>query len=29
MVYDTFSAIRKRLKDLQAAKGDFVSPLDL
>ncbi|MHC4524816.1 MAG: phosphoenolpyruvate carboxykinase domain-containing protein [Planctomycetota bacterium] len=29
LVYDTFSAIRKRLKDLQAAKGDFVSPLDL
>ncbi|MHC5103583.1 MAG: phosphoenolpyruvate carboxykinase domain-containing protein, partial [Planctomycetota bacterium] len=27
--YDTFDAIRKRLKDLQAAKGDFVSPLDL
>ncbi|MHC4257970.1 MAG: phosphoenolpyruvate carboxykinase (GTP) [Planctomycetota bacterium] len=29
LVYDTFDAIRKRLKDLQAAKGDFVSPLDL
>ncbi|OQY07698.1 MAG: phosphoenolpyruvate carboxykinase (GTP) [Planctomycetales bacterium 4572_13] len=29
LVYDTFAAIRKRLKDLQAAKGDFVSPLDL
>ena len=29
LVYDTFEAIRKRLKDLQAAKGDFVSPLDL
>ena len=29
LVYDTFDAIRKRLKDLQAAKGDSVSPLDL
>ena len=29
LVYDTFDAIRKRLKDLQAEKGDFVSPLDL
>ena len=29
LVYDTFAAIRTRLKDLQAAKGDFVSPLDL
>ena len=29
LVYDTFDAIRKRLKDLQAAKGDFISPLDL
>ncbi|MHC4287465.1 MAG: phosphoenolpyruvate carboxykinase (GTP) [Planctomycetota bacterium] len=29
LVYDTFDAIRKRLTDLQAAKGDFVSPLDL
>jgi phosphoenolpyruvate carboxykinase (GTP) len=29
LVYDTFAAIRTRLKDLQAQKGDFVSPLDL
>jgi phosphoenolpyruvate carboxykinase (GTP) len=29
LVYDTFNAIRKRLKALQAEKGDFVSPLDL
>jgi phosphoenolpyruvate carboxykinase (GTP) len=29
LVYDTFDAIRKRLKDLQTAKGDCVSPLDL
>lgn len=29
LVYDTFAAIRKRLKDLQAEKGDNVSPLDL
>ncbi len=29
LVYDTFAAIRKRLKDLQAEKGDFISPLDL
>jgi len=29
LVYDTFAEIRKRLKDLQAAKGDCVSPLDL
>ncbi|MEN8126176.1 MAG: phosphoenolpyruvate carboxykinase (GTP) [Planctomycetota bacterium] len=29
LVYDTFDAIRKRLKDLQAEKGDLVSPLDL
>ena len=29
LVYDTFDAIRKRLKAMQAEKGDFVSPLDL
>ena len=29
LVYETFAAIRKRLKALQAAKGDLVSPLDL
>ena len=29
LVYDTFAAIRKRLKDMQAEKGDFISPLDL
>ena len=29
LVYDTFAQIRGRLKDLQAGKGDFVSPLDL
>jgi phosphoenolpyruvate carboxykinase (GTP) len=29
LVYDTFAAIRKRLKDLQAQKGDNISPLDL
>lgn len=29
LVYDTFANIRKRLKDLQAKKGDTVSPLDL
>ena len=29
LVYDTFAAIRKRLKDLQTEKGDLVSPLDL
>ena len=29
IVYDTFAEIRKRLKDLQAEKGDFVSPLNL
>ena len=29
LVYKTFAAIRKRLKDLQTAKGDFISPLDL
>ena len=28
-VYDTFDAIRERLKALQAEKGDHVSPLDL
>ena len=29
LVYDTFAAIRKRLKDMQAEKGDNISPLDL
>lgn len=29
VVYDTFAAIRSRLKSLQAEKGDHVSPLDL
>ncbi len=29
IVYDTFAAIRKRLTDMQAEKGDNVSPLDL
>ena len=29
LVYDTFATIRQRLKDLRAAKGDYVSPLDL
>ena len=29
IVYDTFAAIRKRLKNMQAEKGDFISPLDL
>lgn len=29
VVYDTFEAIRGRLKDLQKEKGDFVLPFDL
>ena len=29
VVYDTFENIRLRLKALQKAKGDYVSPFDL